>query len=54
MNSKILVTIIMIVSATLGIYIGTKQVSTQKELANNKTPSFSDEIIVRWSQIVLI
>lgn len=31
MNSKILVTIIMIVSATLGLYIGINQVSSQKE-----------------------
>ena len=44
MNSKILVTIIMIVSATLGLYIGMNQVSTQKELGNNYIQSSSDNL----------
>ena len=35
MNSKILVTIIIIVSATLGLYLGINQVSTQKDIYKN-------------------
>lgn len=44
MNSKTLVIIIMIISATLGIYIGMNQVSNQKDL-QNKIPTYSDELI---------
>ncbi len=42
MNSKILVTIIIIVSATLGLYVGFNQISSQKE--NLKTPVISNNI----------
>lgn len=44
MNSKILVTIVVSISAILGIYIGSTQVATQKE-QNKKIPASSDEFI---------
>ena len=45
MNSKTLIIVIMIISATLGLYIGMNQVSTQKDLENDKKiPSYSDKL----------
>lgn len=45
MNSKILISIIVIISATLGLYIGINQVSSQKEFENKKTQSTSNNYI---------
>ena len=68
LNSKILVTIIMIVSATLGLYIGINQVSSQKEGTkdvfnpnietsgdfSSETSHLSLAIPVTYSQVVKI
>ena len=52
MNSKVLVTIIMIISATLGIYIGMNQVSTQKNLDNKDIQSSSGNLISNSGDIL--
>lgn len=44
MNSKILVTIIIIVSGVLGLYIGVNQVTSQKEYVFNPNIDFSGDI----------
>ena len=44
MNSKILVTIVITISAILGMYIGAKQVSNEKD-SNKYFPTLSNDII---------